>query len=118
MAEDKGNLLLGAEISEPVPAEQALDGDDESVAEGGDGLEEGVGVGGEVHVVDDLAGAVEEAQVHGPGVPIDAAVESMLLGVEAHGILPRYRWGHEPANVDRKHPFRSTLGQGLVLEPL
>ena len=28
---------------------------------------------------------------------IDAAVESMLLVVETHGKLPRYRWGPEPA---------------------
>lgn len=48
MAQDKGNLLPGAEVGEPVPAEQALDGDDESITEGGNGLEEGVGIGGEV----------------------------------------------------------------------
>jgi hypothetical protein len=98
VAEHEGDVLLGAEVGEPVPAEQALDGDDQSVAERGDGVEEGVGVGAEVLVVDDLAGAVEDAQVHGPGVQIDAAVKSMLLGVEAHGVLPRYRWGPEPAS--------------------
>jgi hypothetical protein len=89
VAEDKGDLLFGAEIGEPVPTEQALDADDETVAKGGDGLEEGVGVGGVVFVVDDLSVAIEDAQVHGPGVEIDAAVESMWLSVERHGKLPR-----------------------------
>lgn len=98
VAEDEGDLLPVAEIGEPVPTKQALDGDDESVAEGGDGFEEGVGVGGEVFVVDDLAVAVDDAQIHGPGVQIDAAVELMRLGVETHGILPRSRWGPEPAS--------------------
>ena len=34
----------------------------------------------------------------GPGVKIDAAVESMWLVVEAHGKLPRSRWGPDPAS--------------------
>src|SRR5207245_1893731 len=37
-----------------------------------------------VLVEDDLALAVEDAQVHGPGMEIDAAVESVLAVVEAH----------------------------------
>jgi hypothetical protein len=85
VAEDESDLLPGAEIGKPVPAEQALDGDDAVVAEGSDSLEEGVGFGGEVFVVDDLAVAIEDAQVHGAGVQIDAAVETVLLVVEAHG---------------------------------
>jgi hypothetical protein len=50
VAEDEGDLLFGAEVGEPVPAEQALDGHDQSVAEGGDGSQEGIGIGGEVAI--------------------------------------------------------------------
>src|SRR5262249_7991104 len=105
MSEDEGDLLLVAEVGEPVPGEQALDGDDEVVAEGGDGLQEAVGMGGQVLVEDDLSGGVKDAQVHGPGMQIDAAVESVLLIVEAHGLLPRYRWGPEPASWLEGTPF-------------
>jgi hypothetical protein len=39
-------------------------------------------------VQDDGASLVEDAQVHRPGVQIDAAVESLRLVVEAHhGLL-------------------------------
>ena len=42
MAEDEGDLLLGAEISKPVPDEHALDPDDDIVPVGLDGFEEGL----------------------------------------------------------------------------
>ena len=38
----------------------------------------------QVLVEDDLAAGVENAQVHTPGMEIDATVESVLAGVEAH----------------------------------
>jgi hypothetical protein len=97
VAEHEGDVLPGAQVGEPVPAEQALDGDDQSGAEGSDGPQEGVGVGGEVLVEDDLAAGVEDAEIHASGVEIDAAVEGMWLGVEAHA------W--------------SSLGMGAVSEP-
>jgi hypothetical protein len=88
VADDEGEAVLGAAVGEPVPAEHALDTDDDAVAEGSDGLEQGVEVAGEVLVEDDVAGVVEDADVHGPGVQVDAAVESVLGGVEAHhGLL-------------------------------
>lgn len=41
----------------------------------------------------DVAVAVEGDEVHGPGVQIDATAESVLLGVETHGITPEARAG-------------------------
>jgi hypothetical protein len=38
VSENESDLLVVAEVGQPVPGEQALDGDDEIVAEGGDGL--------------------------------------------------------------------------------
>ena len=42
-----------------------------------------------------LAALVEDADVHGPGMQVDAAVQWMLVGVEAPEILCR-RTGHTP----------------------
>jgi len=41
MAEDEGNVLLFAEVGDPVPREQALDADDQSIAKGSDSAQEG-----------------------------------------------------------------------------
>ena len=73
-----------AEVGEPVPGEHALTGDGESVAEGGDGLEKGVGAGGDSLLPDDGSFGVEDAEGQGSGVEIDAAIESVLLVVESH----------------------------------
>jgi hypothetical protein len=89
VAEDEGDVLLGAEVGEPVPAEDALDADDEVIAIGRDGPEEALGLRAQVAVQEDLAGLVlEDAQVHGASVKVDAAVVSMLASVEAHGSPP------------------------------
>lgn len=84
MAQDEGDLLLGTEIGEPVPGEEALDGDDEVGAVRSNGLEKGRGICGEVTVDQDLPFPVHDADVHRSGVEIDAAVVLMLLGVESH----------------------------------
>src|SRR5262249_26279799 len=65
VAEDKGDVLLAAGIGEPVPAVHALAGDEEAVAEGSDGAEEGVGVGGQVTGEADLAVAIEDDEEQG-----------------------------------------------------
>src|SRR6516162_8413856 len=57
-------------------AVHALAGDEEAVAEGSDGAEEGVGVGGQVPGEPDLAVVVEDDDEEGPGVQVDAGVES------------------------------------------
>jgi hypothetical protein len=89
MADDEGDVMLGAEVGEPVPAEDALDAADQVVPVGLDGPEEGVGLAAQIAVQDDLAAfMVEDAEVHGPSVEIDPAVVSMLASVEAHGSPP------------------------------
>jgi hypothetical protein len=47
-------------------------------------LEKVVGSGFDGACEDGLAGAIEDAERQGPGVQIDAAVESVLLIVESH----------------------------------
>src|SRR5262249_42763876 len=48
VAENEGDVLVAAGVRQPVPAVHALAGDDEPVAEGCDGTEEGAGSGGKV----------------------------------------------------------------------
>jgi len=89
MAEDERDVLPGAEIGEPVPAEDALGGDDQVVAVGLDGLEEEIGIAAQVAVQELLAAlVVEDAEVHRSSVQVDAAVVSMTAGVETHGSPP------------------------------
>src|SRR5262249_54465108 len=76
VAEDKGDVLLAAGIGEPVPAVHALAGDEEAVAEGSDGAEEGGGVGGEGAGGAGPGRAREGDEEQGPGVEIDAGIES------------------------------------------
>ena len=68
VTEDELDAFLLAEIGEPVPGEHALDGHDEIFAVGSDGSEEEVWSGLDVPVEEGLAGAVEDAEVHGLGV--------------------------------------------------
>jgi hypothetical protein len=51
---------------------------------------------------------LEDAEVHGSGVEIDAAVESVLLVGEARGRPRRNRWGPEPALWLERAPFLKT----------
>ena len=65
VSQDEGDVLIVAEVGEPVPAVDALAGDDEAVSEGGDGGEEGVGARRVVAVEADGAGEVEDADPYG-----------------------------------------------------
>jgi hypothetical protein len=72
-----------------VPAEDALGGDDQVVAVGLDDPEKEPWLAPQVAVQDDVAALVlEDAEVHGARVEIDAAVVSMPASVEAHGSPP------------------------------
>ena len=85
--------MLLAQVGEPVPGEHALAADDQALAEGGESVEEGIGAGGQVLLEAGLTLGVQDVDVHGPCVQIDAAVESvrLLIGwllVKAHhGLL-------------------------------
>src|SRR4030095_10505876 len=88
VAENEGNVVLGTKVREPVPGEHALDSNDESVAVGRDRIEKGAGLGRELAMQQRLAGVIEDAEVHGSCVQINAAVKSVRLVVETHhGLL-------------------------------
>jgi len=84
VAQHESDPLPGAEVRQPVPGEDAFDGDDEAVTVGGHGLEEGLGRRGQVLVDQDLALGVEDADVHRLRVQIDPAPVAMLSVVESH----------------------------------
>jgi hypothetical protein len=88
MSEHEGDVMFGTPIAEPVPAEHALDSNDDVVAERRDRLQKGLEVTGQVAVQDDRPGRVQDADVHGSCMQVDARVESMLLSVKPHdGLL-------------------------------
>jgi hypothetical protein len=74
VAKDEGNLLLGTEISEPVPREETFDSDDDILAIGRNDLEQGVWAGLHVTRHHDLPISVQDADVHGPSVQVDPTV--------------------------------------------
>src|SRR5262249_48622133 len=76
VSEYERELRTLAQVRQPVPGIHALDADPNVVAERGGGFEEGLGPGGEVLVEDDGAGVAKDAQVQGPGMEVEAAVES------------------------------------------
>jgi hypothetical protein len=88
VSENEGDMVLVAEIGEPVPGEHALAGEGEVVAERGEGVEDSLGAGGDGESGDDQSLGVEDAEGEGSGVEIDAAVKSVLVGVESHHGLP------------------------------
>lgn len=88
VAEDEGDAFPGAEVGEPVPTVDALDGDDEALAEGSDGQEKAVRVAGQAAMKQDDPVLADDAQVQGPRVQIDPAVVLVRQLVEVHAPPP------------------------------
>jgi hypothetical protein len=63
MANEEGDLLLVAEVGQPVPAEQALAANNDVGAKRSDGSEESVGTARQAAVENDVASAVKDAQM-------------------------------------------------------
>jgi hypothetical protein len=78
------DTFIGAQIGEPVPGKHACDGDDETVSIRGNGCEKSRRVRFHVSVQHDVALLVEDADLHGLRVQVDAAVKWVLGGVESH----------------------------------
>jgi hypothetical protein len=107
VSEHEGDILFDAEIGDPVPGEHALGADDEVVAIGLDGPQQRFRPAGEALVEDGLTGLVDDAQVHRPGVQVDATVEWVLSLVESHHGLPgkgSMRWRRNLSIPDEQRP--------------
>ena len=68
-----------AEVSEPVPGEDAFDSDNQTVPIGRNGLEKRFRTGFHIAVEQDLPVLVHEADIHTAGVQVDATVKWVLV---------------------------------------
>jgi len=102
MAEDNRQAFVGTQVGEPVPRKDALHGADDIFPIGGNDLQKRLWARLPIAVDQNRAGLVQETDVHGAGMQVDAAVKWVLLGVEAHEVsssslvlasLPAYHGG-------------------------
>ena len=80
MTQYEGNPLVRTEISQLVPGEETFDTDDDILAIGRDGFEERFWRGWHVTVNQNLPRLVQDAEIHGAGVQVDATIKLVLLG--------------------------------------
>jgi hypothetical protein len=80
----KGICSRAQRSASQVPGEDALDADDQVLPVGCDRAEEGPRVTADVLIEEDLAGLVEDAEIHGAGVQVNPTVVFVLAGVGSH----------------------------------
>jgi hypothetical protein len=66
-----------------VPGEETLDGHHQAIPIGGHGLEEGFRRRLHIAVEQDFSFVTQDADVHGAGMPVDAAVKLVRCGVKS-----------------------------------
>jgi hypothetical protein len=81
MTEDERDTCVGTEVGEPVPGEHTRDRHDNPLSIRGHGVQKGFRSSFPIAMHQNLAALVEEADVHGAGMHIDAAVKWVLGGV-------------------------------------
>jgi hypothetical protein len=81
--EDKRQPCAGAEIGEPLPREATFDTDNQIRSVRCNGLETWRRCGLHMPVQQDLSVLIQDAAVHGAGLPVDAAVKLVWFRVEA-----------------------------------
>jgi hypothetical protein len=114
VAEDKGEALFATQVSDPVPAEQALDGDRQVLSMGDESLQQLISITGQLPVHEGFALRVQDAEIEAASVEVDTAVVKMLLGVESHrGLLswssqPTAYRGGRPEGTSNQYPRRSS----------
>lgn len=84
--QDKRHPCLGTQVSQPVPGEDTFNRDHHLFTIGGNGLEQRLRAGGQMAMHHDVTVLVQDANVHAPGVQVDATIELVLLGVESHEV--------------------------------
>jgi hypothetical protein len=80
---DRRQPLSSTQVSTPVPREETFDSDDNSLSIGGNGLEQRLRACGQIPMYHDLAVVIQNTDIHGAGMQIDAAVTLVLLGVKS-----------------------------------
>lgn len=64
VSEHEGEPFLRTKVGQPVPAEQALDGDHQIVAVGNDDLQESLALALQIPMDQDFTGLVQDADIH------------------------------------------------------
>jgi hypothetical protein len=83
MTQHEGNPFVHTEIGEPIPSEDTLDGDDQTLTIGGHGLEKGFRPRFHIAVQQDFPILTQDADIHGAGMQVDTTVKWVLAGVES-----------------------------------
>jgi hypothetical protein len=91
MTQDELNAFLGAQIGQPVPAEDAFDGNAQVSTIGIDGFQERLGTGAKVTVQQDLPLWIQDTEIHPTSMQIDAAVIAVTLGIESHQVSSSWK---------------------------
>ena len=78
--------FAGAQVGAPVPGKEACDTDDQVFPGGRNGFEKRCGASRHVPVHQDLPILVQDAEGHGAGMQVDAAVQLVLLRLESHEV--------------------------------
>jgi hypothetical protein len=96
VTEDEGTTLFSAQVSEPIPGEEAGNGHNQTVPIGRNSLEKGFRSGLHIAVEQDCPVVAHEANVHPAGVQVDATVKWVWVGVEAHEVSSSFVSGFFP----------------------
>jgi hypothetical protein len=84
VSKDKRNPFARTELGQPIPGHEAFDADDEIGPVGRHGFEKRFWASRHIPVDKNLAILVQDAEVYGAGMQIDATVKVVLLRVESH----------------------------------
>jgi hypothetical protein len=77
---------LNTEIGEPLPGAETLDGYNQTLSIGGDGLEKGFRRCFHLAVHKNVSIVAQEADIHGASMQVDATVKLVLVGGGAHEV--------------------------------
>jgi hypothetical protein len=88
VTEDEGDVLLCAEISDPVPGEDTFNGHNDIFSVSFDGFKKDFWICSDISLKRDTPFLVDDTEVHGLCMKIDSAVILVLFGIEIHiGLL-------------------------------
>jgi hypothetical protein len=84
MAEDEGDVVLNAEISDPVPGEHTFYCDHDVLPEGSDDAKKGFRVRVNILMDSDISSGIKDADKHFLGMKVDSTIKLVLLGIKSH----------------------------------
>jgi len=83
LPEDAGQALVGTQVSPPVPGEETCDTAEHVLPGGHEGVEKGGWTSGHSAVPQELPLLGQDAEVHGAGMQVDAAVNLVRLRIKS-----------------------------------